>query len=287
MFAFVPNSFAKTNNYDEYREQIDFKINKLGYSELKENLLNIIKTMDVPWYMTKYQRCIEQQFELDVKYGVDRKNRKDCSKVTLESPEYRNKRLEIIVDAIILELDNAEDRFGRKWFWSKSDLALAALNMCYFESARWSVRVHKGWKRGDKGSSWGLCQIWSLNRDKYKRWDIVGYDDDKFHWSLERTRRTFYMAYTHLILHQHRCVAGEKFPVDNPKDKSKYSITVNRLARVYAGYGTGKYCSPYHLRPKRKNGKKVKDATGKTVMVPGYEPMRRAKKFWDLRKKTK
>src|SRR5690606_7230951 len=249
----------------------DKKIEELGYVELRATLSKIIHSMPEPWDLEYYKECNTRMAHLVKKHGKV-KNIENCSKHLIEGEAHRYKRLEIIVDAIVLELPNAQDRFGRKWFWSDKDLALNVLNMCYFESGRWDIRSMTGAKRGDNGRSFSSCQIWSVKRDKYYRWDIVGYNPNRLNWSLERTRHSFYMAFSHMILHQHRCIAGETFPVDNPKDKSQYPITTAGLARVLAGYGTGRYCTPYHKRPKIKNGKKVRDQNGKVVMIHGYEP---------------
>lgn len=275
---------SDTGDYETYRTAVDTKIRELGYTELRNTLSEIIHSLDEPWEIEYYKKCVEREKELDKKYS-NRTNKENCEQHLTENLDYREKRLEVIVDAIILELNNAQDKFGRKWFWSKEDLALVALNKMHNESGRFKVKVHKGWKRGDRGRSYCLGQVWSRKGDKYYGWNLVGYDDDKFFWSLRRTRNCSYMVFQHLTYHSYRCVLKEKVPVENGKDDSKYPLTMYRIAMVYSGYATGRYCKPGFPGVTVKKGKIVKLSNGRNKLTPHWEPLRRAKKFWSLKVK--
>lgn len=136
-----------------------------------------------------------------------------------ETPEQYRERVHTIALAIATEAPTVDG-----WRWSTSDLAFAALVKMHAESGRFSLAVHTGKRRGDNGRSICLGQVQALpgvlSRDEWRR--TVGVD-------LDATRRCSRAVMRYLALFQ-RCARGLK--------PSAYA-----MARIFAGYGTGRSCS--------------------------------------------
>lgn len=155
-----------------------------------------------------------------------------------ETPEARDARVRMIGEVVAEQAPIAKAQYD--WFWSVDDLALATLTKIYYESGRFSLRVHQGLKRGDHGHSVCLGQIWGGKTRGPEK--IVGTDR-------ESTARCINEVMRHLSKHQNRCL--------NPSNP----INTWTVAIVYAGYGTGHSCSATASMP-------VKDEHGQPVIDP-------------------
>jgi len=268
------SAYAEYKNYDEYRLDIDNKIIQLNYKELRDFLSNQIHKLKEPWEISFYKECLTKK----IKYSNEGKVYHEvCDKFLTENLQQRYQRLELIVDAIILELDNAQDKFNRSWFWTKEDLAFMILVKIHNESSKFSLNVHKGIILGDSGKSFGLGQIWSRGGDPYARKEIVGYNENKLEWSLQQTRNNIFMVARHLTFHLYRCVAAEKLPSKYKRNYDNIKINAYRISRVYSGYATGWACNP---------GFEVKrNRDGVETFEKHWEPLRRANKVWVIRNK--
>lgn len=175
-----------------------------------------------------------------------------------ETEVARRNRLRTIAKAIVLEIPLAKgDRHNpgerdELWRWSDNDLAWVTLTKIYHESIWFSVDVHDGRKRGDGGKSVCLGQI------MHGAEELVGTD-------LDSTRNCVRRVMAYLIMHQHGCLAKQAKP-------SSWSV-----ARVYAGYGTGRTCNANHYMIRiGQDGKPEKF----------YWATERASRYWNMRNGT-
>lgn len=159
-----------------------------------------------------------------------------------ETNEQRAKRLQMIVRSTIDESKVAKGTHGEEWIWSRDDLAWAAFVKMWWESGRFSLKVHNGKYRGDGGRSVCLGQIMHGSKK------LVGTDP-------ESTRKCVAKVMSILILHQNRCLLKST--------PSAWAMSV-----IYAGYGTGYSCNAntymikkdYHGNPLlNKKGEPIKD----------------------------
>lgn len=173
-----------------------------------------------------------------------------------ETPEERKERVTTIVDAIMLELPHAEGLRGERWFWGDKELAWATYTKLWWESGRFSLKVHDGRKRGDRRKSVCLGQIMKGEES------LVG-------TSLENTRNCVRRVMSFLVMHQVGCLG----PTAKP---SIYS-----LARIYAGYGTGRTCDANHwMKVHDGKGGYVKNSDG--TYKRNYWALTRGRTFWKL-----
>jgi hypothetical protein len=127
-----------------------------------------------------------------------------------ETAAARAHRIEVIVSAAVSEAKAVES-----WPGTREELAAAILSVTWFESRRWSLEVHDGARRGDKGASVCLAQIWTYDRS------LAG-------TSPEATRRCFRKAAEILAMHANRCGIRR--------------IDEMLMARLLGAYGTGRTC---------------------------------------------
>jgi hypothetical protein len=127
-----------------------------------------------------------------------------------ETAAARSARIEVIVSAAVDEAKAAEG-----WPGTREQLAAAILSVSWFESRRWALEVHAGTRRGDRGASVCLAQIWTGDRS------LAG-------TSPEATRRCFKKAAEILALHAGRCGIRQ--------------IDEFQMARLLGAYGTGRTC---------------------------------------------
>jgi hypothetical protein len=155
-----------------------------------------------------------------------------------ETAAARSARIEVIVDAAV-----AEAKSVAGWPGTQEQLAAALLSVTWFESRRWALEVHDGARRGDKGASVCLAQIWTHDRS------LEG-------TSLEATRRCFRRAAEILSLHASRC--GVR------------TVDEWQMARLLGAYGTGRTCHSMPWARKRAHlwAKLMKEAT----LEPGALP---------------
>lgn len=264
---------AYAQSYNEYRYNVDKQIEKLGYTELRKKLSNEIHNLEEPWALTYYKECVIKKSEAENQGKTYKEN---CDKWLEEPIDHRYRRLELVVDSIVLELNNAKDRFGREWFWTKDDLAMMSLVKMHNESAKFDLKVQTGELKADKGHSACNAMIWSRSIDEFSQEDLIGYNENDLEWSLIKSRNCVAMSYKHLIFHQYRCLAGEQLPAKYKRNYSKYKINTYSVARIYRGYGSGYSCSP-ETRTKVVNGEKVK--------IKLVEPLKRARQFWLMKER--
>jgi hypothetical protein len=127
-----------------------------------------------------------------------------------ETAAARASRIEVIVSAAVSEANAVEG-----WPGTREELAAAILSVTWFESRRWSLEVHDGARRGDKGASVCLAQIWTYDRS------LAG-------TSPEATRRCFRKAAEILAMHANRCGIRR--------------VDEMQMARLLGAYGTGRTC---------------------------------------------
>lgn len=174
-----------------------------------------------------------------------------------ETLKQRHVRIDVITKAIMLELPLAIGGRGEIWFWDDKDLAWATFTKMWFESGRFSLAVHSGKKRGDRGKSVCLGQI--MHGDE----DLVGTD-------LASTRRCVATVMKFLIMHQHGCLS----------EKAKPGPWA--MAMIYAGYGTGRTCDANHwMKVHKKGGGYVKNPGG--TYKRNYWARKRGYMYWRLR----
>lgn len=180
------------------------------------------------------------------------------SKREEETHEVRAARIQMIADLTVEEAGPAAREQG--WFWSESDLAMAAFTKMWYESGRFSLKVHNGTFRGDHRKSVCLGQI------MFGGERLVGTDR-------ESTRRCIDAVMKHLIMHQKRCL--------NPKTPpSSWAV-----AKVFSGYGTGYSCSESVWNPvKDANGNDALDKNGKPIK--DFWALKRGYTWWQMRKAT-
>jgi hypothetical protein len=161
----------------------------------------------------------------------------------------RRERLRLIVRALMLELPEAKGLRGEEWFWTQEELAWVTFTKIYHESYWFSLDVHNGELRGDRGKSVCLGQIMRGEEE------LVGTD-------MESTRRCLKRVIAYLVMHQNGCLAKQAKP-------SSWSV-----ARIYAGYGTGRTCDARHWMWKTNaKGEKVKH----------YWALERGSRYWQMR----
>src|SRR5215831_4021911 len=131
-----------------------------------------------------------------------------------ETAAERARRIEVIVSAAVSESQAVEG-----WPGTQEELASAILSVTWFESRRWALEVHDGARRGDKGASVCLAQIWTYDRS------LAG-------TSPEATRRCFRRAAEILAMHANRCGIRR--------------VDEIQMARLLGAYGTGRTC---HMMP--------------------------------------
>src|SRR5262252_7139787 len=136
-----------------------------------------------------------------------------------ETAAERAHRIELIVSAAV-----SEAKAVAGWPGTQEELATAILSVTWFESRRWALEVHDGARRGDKGASVCLAQIWTYDRT------LAG-------TSPEATRRCFRRAAEILALHANRCGIRR--------------IDETQMARLLGAYGTGRTCHTMPWAKKR------------------------------------
>lgn len=147
-----------------------------------------------------------------------------------ETPAKRTDRVALIAHAVADVTQPPETHVGAippaSWDgWTHRDRALAVLVKIWNESARFSLDVHSGKRRGDSGASVCLAQIHRGGWIDAELWrSLPG-------TSLEATTRCVRVAYAILGASLERCTSS--------RTASRWA-----LARAYALYGTGKTCSP-------------------------------------------
>lgn len=119
---------------------------------------------------------------------------------------------------IALAIDAETERAG-EWApgWTRADWAWMVFVKLRAESRFFSVEVHDGRARGDRGASVCLGQIMGGGPE------LVG-------TGLDNTRRCVHEALRHMQIHRERCRVR--------------SATPRGVAVVFAGYGTGHSCNP-------------------------------------------
>jgi hypothetical protein len=142
-----------------------------------------------------------------------------------EHPDDRAERLSTIARAIALESANPPEG----WRWGPPELAALLLATTYEEGWMWRRDVHDGRKLGDNGRARCIAQL-----HRHPTW----------------MPKDLWLASTGTDLESTRiCVAGaarvmahySKVCVSEWRASSSLEVS---FARVAAGYGTGKSCSP-------------------------------------------
>ena len=162
-----------------------------------------------------------------------------------ETSEQRASRLRMIVDVIVTSAPVAAKEYD--WFWTPTDLAIAAFTKTYYESGHWDIKIHNGTKKGDHGHSVCLGQIWGGGKK------LVG--TDRAH-----TTACIMAVMKHLAFHQHRCL-------NNTTPINWWSV-----AQIYSGYGTGWSCKAGIWRAKQ-------NPDGSEMRNPDGSPV---KEFWAM-----
>lgn len=141
-----------------------------------------------------------------------------------EAPGDRYGRLEIIAAAASVEAAHPPDG----WRWSSLHLTAALLATSYEEGWRWSEAVHSGEKLGDGTRARCLNQL-----HKHPTWVPGPMWRASTGTDFDATRLCMRGAARVLAHYADRCVSAH-----GARDFE------GSMARVVAGYGTGKTCSP-------------------------------------------
>lgn len=141
-----------------------------------------------------------------------------------ECPEARRERLQVISEAA--SSVSAEPPAG--WRWSSLVLTVTLLGTTYEEGARWSEAVHSGRRTGDGTRARCLAQIHRHPTWMPKEQWLASTGTD-----IDSTKICLAGAARILSHYSATCVSGWR--AENDLEGS--------LARVVAGYGTGRTCS--------------------------------------------